>query len=263
MFPGQGLQRVRLETFRRWKSWCVPSSSPGNLLHNFSPQRGLTYLLCEASPAQHSELATCSSIHTFFLCLPFPQWLALFCAQPSPPWDSESSVLFLSTSLLLGMVLALMGDPISTSSRPRANDLNSLCLGFLDGKSQNDARSFHELGQKLNATVHKILEEPLGVALWKGRSILTVNGALKTLPHPDMATVNLWSRDLSFKKCILLECSEANEGRSTSPRGIYMSGGGRGLDRKLPMAGQRFMNKTAIKAYPTVTAAPKKKKKKS
>lgn len=35
--------------------------------------------------------------------------------------------------------------------------------------------------------------------------------------------------------------------------------GGLGLDRKRPMAGQRFMNKTAIKAYQLSQLHPKKK----
>lgn len=63
---------------------------------------------------------------------------------------SASLSLLLFATFFLRMVLALRWDPVSASSGPWANDLNSLCLGFLDDKSQNDARSFHmELGVEI------------------------------------------------------------------------------------------------------------------
>ena len=128
----------------------------------------------------------------------------------------------ISLSLFSELVLALIREPISTSSRSSANDFTSLCLGFLNYKSQNNTSSFpRELWWELNAILLKMLQ----AGPWKARSILVPEPQwLYSTSKNGYSEFVVWGFEFC-KDIFPLGCSEMNEARSTLPPGISLSGG--------------------------------------
>ena len=127
----------------------------------------------------------------------------------------------ISLSLFSELVLALIREPISTSSRSSANDFTSLCLGFLNYKSQNNTSSFpRELWWELNAILKMLQAGP-----WKARSILVPEPQwLYSTSKNGYSEIVVWGFEFC-KDIFPLGCSEMNEARSTLPPGISLSGG--------------------------------------
>lgn len=151
-----------------------------------------------------------------------PLWLWNFYQGKGCFWS-------ISLSPFSGLVPALIREPISASSRSSANDFTSLCLGFLNYKSQNNTSMFpRELWWELNAIVLKMLQAGPSKA-W---SILVLEPQwLYSTSKNGYSEFVVWG--LEFCKDIFpLGCSEMNEARSTLPRGIYLSGGS-GADSRI------------------------------
>lgn len=144
-----------------------------------------------------------------------PLWLWNFYQGTGCFWS-------ISLSPFPGFVPALIWEPISTSSRSSANEFTSLCLGFLNYKSQNNTSIFpRELWWELNAIVLKMLQ----ASLWKARSILVPEPQwLYSTSKNGYCEFVVWG--FEFRKDMFpLGCSEMNEARSTLPRDISLSGG--------------------------------------
>ena len=144
-----------------------------------------------------------------------PVWLWNFYQGKGCFWS-------ISLSSFPGLVPALIWEPISTSFRSLANDFTSLCLSFLNYKSQNNTSIFpRALWWELNAIVLKMLQ----AGPWKARSILVPEPQwLYSTSKNGYAEFVVWGFEFC-KDIFPLGCSEMNEARSTLPCDISLSRG--------------------------------------
>ena len=161
----------------------------------------------------------------------------------------------ISLSLFSELVLALIREPTSTSSRSSANDFTSLCLGFLNYKSQNNTSSFpRELWWELNAILLKMYRRAHGKQ--DPFLFLSLNDFI---PHPRMVTVSSWSGDLSFVK-IYSPWGVQKWMRHDPPYHLASPClGGPALTAEWPNGWAEVHEQNSNKSLSTVTAAPRKK----